>query len=224
MNIYWYWMKLSLSVMSVICCFNMGVNAPAVEIETTAPTEPTVEIELWEPTAPAETEVATEPVTEPTKLEIPTEAPTEPATEPPVTYYDVPLSEDLQSYIFRVCEERNIDPAIILVMIDRESDFREGLMGDNGDSYGLLQVQPKWHQPRMNKLGITDLLDPYQNVLVGIDYLDELLSYGGKERSIEWALMAYNGGPDYAERKTNEGILTDYAKEILNNYYILKGV
>lgn len=167
-------------------------------------------------TEPVETTVPTEAPTEP---EIPTEAP----TEPEKVYYDVPLHENLQDYIFRICEERGIDPAIIIAMIDRESDFRGNLVGDNGHAFGLMQVQPQWHQERMDKLGVTDLLEPYQNVLTGIDYLDELLNYAGKERTIEWALMAYNGGPSYAIQKSSEGVVTEYVTDVLNKIDILRG-
>ena len=127
-------------------------------------------------------------------------------------YYDIPLSEDLQDYIFEICEERDIDPAIVIGIIERESDFRPGRMGDGGKSYGLMQVMKKWHVGRMKKLGVTNLKDPYQNVLVGIDYLDELID---RDKGVEWALMAYNGGPSYANRKVASGVVTAYAAGVL---------
>ncbi len=131
---------------------------------------------------------------------------------PEKKYYDIPLSKDLQDHIFKICEERDIDPAIVIGVIERESDFRPGRMGDSGKSYGLMQVMKKWHVGRMKKLGVTDLSDPYQNVLVGIDYLDELID---RDKGIEWALMAYNGGPGYANRKAAAGIVTRYAAGVL---------
>ena len=127
-------------------------------------------------------------------------------------YYDIPLDKDLQDHIFEICKERDIDPAIVIGIIERESDFRPKLMGDGGKSYGLMQVMKKWHVGRMKKLGVTNLKDPYQNVLVGIDYLDELID---RDRGVEWALMAYNGGPSYANRKSASGVVTDYARGVL---------
>lgn len=127
-------------------------------------------------------------------------------------YYDIPLDKDLQDYIFDICEERDIDPAIVIGIIERESDFRPKLMGDSGKSYGLMQVMKKWHVGRMKKLGVTNLKDPYQNVLVGIDYLDELID---RDKGVEWALMAYNGGPAYANRKVASGVVTAYARGVL---------
>lgn len=147
------------------------------------------------------TEETTEYMTEPTVAEIPT---TE-ATEPPVALFDVPLDAELQLHIIDEAEEHGIDPAIVMAMAFRESTYDISAIGDNGNSYGLLQVQPRWHYERMQKLGCTDLLDPYQNVVVGIDYLCELLNRHG---GIDKALTAYNKGH-------YDGVVTQYAKTIL---------
>ena len=56
------------------------------------------------------------------------------------------------------------------------------------------------------------MLDPYQNVTVGIDIIAELLD-GGK--SVEWALMAYNGGYANANRHIEAGTLSEYATDVL---------
>ena len=132
--------------------------------------------------------------------------------EPSVVYFDVPLSEDLQDHIFAECEVRGIDPAVIIAMIERESRFDADAIGDSGRSYGLMQIQPKWHSARMEKLGCDDLLDPYQNVTVGIDLLAELI---GRGKGVEWALMAYNGGPSYANRLSEKSIVSDYAASVM---------
>lgn len=128
-------------------------------------------------------------------------------------YFDVNLSKDVQKYIFELCGKKNIDPATVIAMIERESNYDETAIGDNGDSLGLMQIQPRWNRERMEKLNCHDLLDPYQNVTVGVDYLSELLSY---DNSLEWVLMAYNGGYAYANEKMNEGIVSDYALTILS--------
>ena len=127
-------------------------------------------------------------------------------------YYDVPLDRELQDHIFAVCEKYDVNPALVISMIARESSFRANAMGDGGESYGLMQIKKKWHIARMEKLGVVDLLDPYQNVTVGIDYLAELLRYGD---SLEWALMCYNGGYAYADKRIANGNISDYAKEVI---------
>lgn len=140
------------------------------------------------------------------------EIPFEECKDDGTLYFDVPLDHKLQDHIFALCEEKCIDPAIIIAMIDKESKFDIDIIGDKGKSYGLMQIQPRWHKERMEELGVTDLLDPYQNVTVGIDILAELLESG---KSLEWALMAYNGGHSYANRLTAEGRLSTYASTVI---------
>ena len=129
-------------------------------------------------------------------------------------YYDIPLDEDLQDYILEVCHDYGVNHLIVLGMIEKESAFGPNVIGDNGEAFGLMQVQPKWHQERMDRLGVADILDPYQNVLVGVDYFAEMLSY---DRGIAWALMAYNGGATYANELTDEGIISSYVTDVFDN-------
>jgi soluble lytic murein transglycosylase-like protein len=132
-----------------------------------------------------------------------------------VSYYDsIPLDKELQNYIIQQAHANGIQPQIIMAMIERESDYNITCMGDGGDSYGLMQIQPKWHNERMKKLGCTDLLDPYQNVTVGIDYLCELLSrYDG---DMAKTLVSYNQGH-------YKGTVTAYAKGVLARAEALGG-
>lgn len=124
--------------------------------------------------------------------------------------YDVPLSADLQEHISRLCDKYSVDMPLVLAIIGQESNYRPDAVGDNGNSLGLMQIQPRWHQGRMNKLGVTDLLDPFQNVTVGIDLLAELIETGGTR----WAIMVYNAGVETADYHTAIGTVTDYAAEV----------
>lgn len=127
----------------------------------------------------------------------------EPKPAPP---FDVPLDAELQLYIIEQAESHGIDPAVVVAMIWRESRYRADAIGDNGQSFGLMQVQPRWHYDRMERLGCPDLLDPYQNVTVGVDYLaEQLRRYDG---DLAAAVTAYNRG-HYA------GEITGYAADVL---------
>lgn len=122
-----------------------------------------------------------------------------------IAFYPIPLDMDLQTHIIRTCDARGIDHAVVMAIIERESSYDAENIGDDGESFGLMQIQPKWHQERMDWFGADDLLNPYQNTTVGIDYLVELLEqYGDMEK----ALVAYNRG-------SYNGVVTDYAKEVL---------
>lgn len=165
----------------------------------------------YQPTTVATTQEATEATTEPVETEPPVTEPTE-ATEPtetvpPVILYDVPLDADLQLHIIDTAEAYGIDPAIIFAIAHRETRCRPELVGDGGNSLGLMQVQPRWHSERMERLDCPNLLDPFQNVTVAVDYLDEMLGwYGG---DMAKALTAYNRG-------SYEGTVTEYATAVLN--------
>lgn len=128
-------------------------------------------------------------------------------------FYDVPLTVELQMHIFRECEVYNIPPSIIVAMIERESRYNASIIGDSGKSFGLLQIQPMWHQSRMDRLGVTDLLDPYQNVTVAIDIVAELLE---ENDDVYWMLMTYNGGKAYADEMMAQGTYSDYAMYVID--------
>lgn len=181
------------------------------------------------------TEQATEPTQAPTETTQPTTEATEPpetieptteeslATEPPVILYAVPLSEDLQLYIIAQTESKGIDPAIVMAMIWKESRFNTFSVGDGGNSLGLMQIQPRWHSGLMAQLGCSDLLDPYQNVTVGINILgSHLARYDG---NVEMALVSYNAGATGAYNKYfSKGIYSSkYSKAVLEKAEELRG-
>ena len=132
--------------------------------------------------------------------------------EPSRAYFDAPLDKNLQDHIMDICDAREIDPKIAFAMIKCESGFRTDAVGDNGNSLGLMQIQQRWHYARMEKLGCDDLLDPYQNVTVGLDLFGDLLKHYGV---VEYALMAYNGGGSYANRMIAEGRVSGYVDRVL---------
>lgn len=165
--------------------------------------EPTTEISE-EVTTANSTEITMETVGEPQAIE-------EITTE--VAFYDVPLDEDLQLYIMNLCNERHISTALVLAMIERESNFDASAVGDNGRSFGLMQIQPRWYQERMEQLGGGDWLNPYDNVTVGINILTDLFRKYGDD--VYMVLMTYNGGSSYARRMVEQGKVSDYALEIV---------
>ena len=101
----------------------------------------------------------------------------------------VPLDGETQAFLRSACEESGITYELALAVIRQETDFRN-IVGDNGDSIGYMQIQPRWHEERMERLGVTDLSEPYSNFRVGCDFLAELL----EKYTLEEALTAYNSG------------------------------
>jgi len=167
--------------------------------------------------------------------------PTEPAlaagAQPPAIIYEaaiptrhpyylesVDLPDYVQETIWSICHE---DPRLyctVMAIANRETRFRPHAIGDNGNSIGLLQIQPRWHQERMNDLGITDLMDPAQNVTVAVDYLGWIAERLNPERPEEAygthaLLMAYNQGWAGARKSWDKGIHSSrYSREVMRDF------
>lgn len=122
-------------------------------------------------------------------------------------FYDVPLDTDLQQLLWEACEESGIDMSLALAVIWEETDYRN-IIGDDGASFGYMQVQQKWHEDRMARLGVTDLMDPASNFRTGCDYLAELL----ETYPLANALAFYNSG-DPALRPYCERVM-DYMEAL----------
>lgn len=137
-----------------------------------------------------------------------------------ISFYAVPLDHDLQAHIIRTSQQYGVDPALVMAVIEKESTFNPEAVGDSGNSEGLMQIQRRWHQERMDRLGADDLLNPYQNTSVGIDYLAELLGRWGDTHK---ALMAYNMGESKAISLWSTGIATSqYSCAVVSNMEGLK--
>ena len=153
------------------------------------------------------------PVYEPVPCEI-----AEPETKPEtgcekaeIRCYEVPLADDLQVFLIQICEEYHISPALVIAVIEQESQYNASAVGDGGNSVGLMQIQERWHRERMDRLGCTDLTNPYQNIAVGVDLLAELY---GMNPDTYWVLMAYNGGIEYANNMIAANTYSTYAVEV----------
>lgn len=98
-------------------------------------------------------------------------------------FYDLPeqyadkgyFPEKMQIYTRCLCKQNDVPYALVLAIIEHESGYEFDKTGDNGNSKGYMQIYEKWHTDRMQKLNCTDLMNPYQNVKVGIDFLSYLL-------------------------------------------------
>lgn len=138
--------------------------------------------------------------------------------EEPAHTWDVPLSAELQAHIVDTCSEYCIPPELVIAIIKRESNFNSDAIGDSGASLGLMQIQPRWHGKRMEKLDCTDLLNPFENVTVGIDIIAEKVN---KYDTLGEALTVYNAGDNGAyQYYFSKGIYAnDYALDVLEIYY-----
>lgn len=115
----------------------------------------------------------------------------------PVFIETEPLSgRDLyESYIYEICElYDNVEPELIIALVENESRFTPEAVNKYGTCFGLMQINPKYQTARMERLGITDLFDPYSNILLGVDFLSELTdTYGDPVPALMFYSMGYDG-------------------------------
>ena len=124
---------------------------------------------------------------------------------------DTYIDEQYQEYCVEIGERYCICPELLMAMIEAESSGIPD--AENGSCKGLMQVSERWHKDRMERLGVTDIYDPYGNILVAADYSVELAE---KHEDVGMVLMVYNGdsrAKDYAEGKCE---LSSYAQKILD--------
>lgn len=118
---------------------------------------------------------------------------------------DIPLEVQLAAEKYG--EEYNICPELLEAIAYYESTWKPEVDSKNGKYKGLMQISQRWHQARMDKLGVTDLHDADQNMHVAADYLADLYE---KYEDTSIVLMAYNGDHSY-----KDGNISKYAKKIM---------
>jgi soluble lytic murein transglycosylase-like protein len=122
--------------------------------------------------------------------------------------------EVMQQYTYTVCKQNNVDYSKVIALIEMESAYKWDAIGTSQD-IGYMQIIQKWHWDRQDRLKCYNLLDPFQNISVGVDYLAELLDkYNG---DYEKVFTAYQCGTTGAYRYYfSAGVnASPYAREVL---------
>lgn len=128
-------------------------------------------------------------------------------TEIPVTF-----GEDLQEFTYYLSAAYDIDYTLVLAIISKESGFTPDGISSTND-YGLMQINACNHEWLTEELGITDFIDPYENIKAGLFILRGLFE---KYDSTSKVLMAYNMGESGASKLWEQGIFeSNYSKDVL---------
>lgn len=134
------------------------------------------------------------------------------AAEP--TYYDIPLSKDLQLYTYNKCVEYGIPEhyELVLAMMWQESNYTADLISSTND-YDIMQINSCNHSWLVDLLGPTDFLDASDNINAGVYVISKLLIKYGDEHK---ALMAYNMGEHGASLNWQAGNYTsNYSRGVV---------
>ena len=125
---------------------------------------------------------------------------------------DIPLDEDLQCFTYELCNAYDIDYIFILAVMETESNYQPDLISA-ADDYGLMQINRINHKQLQEKLGITDFLDPYQNIRAGCYTMRKLFE---KYQKPELVLMAYNMGEGGAKKLWKNGVYSsNYSEKVM---------
>lgn len=128
-------------------------------------------------------------------------------TEIPVTF-----GEDLQEFTYYLSAAYDIDYTLVLAIISKESAFMPDGISSTND-YGLMQINACNHEWLTEELGITNFIDPYENIKAGLFILRGLFE---KYDSTSKVLMAYNMGENGASKLWEQGIFeSNYSKDVL---------
>ena len=119
-------------------------------------------------------------------------------------------TEKLEEYTTEIGEKYDINPYILYSLTESES--RGYIYAENGNCKGLTQINAVYHADRMKKLGITDIYDPYGNILLCADYLAELRT---EKDDIYYILMRYNMATVTANKMYDKGEISSYAQNIV---------
>lgn len=134
-----------------------------------------------------------------------------------VYYPGVNLDKVTQDFIFVESGEAGVSYELVLAIIIHESNCDPNAISATSD-YGLMQINKINHEWMAEEYGLTDMLDPRQNIIAGITILAQL--YGkymdGTEGGLHKVLMAYNMGPTGASKCWAAGTYqTKYSNEIM---------
>lgn len=128
------------------------------------------------------------------------------------SYIRTDLDVKYQDYLYEMCVKYGIPEhyTLLLAQMYHESGFDANAISSTND-YGLMQINIYNHEWLKEKLGISDFLDPYDNIEAGVFMMSQFLK---KYDDVQKALVCYNRGEGAVKKGTystsySEGVLYD---------------
>ena len=123
--------------------------------------------------------------------------------------------QKIEEMIHEVSARYRVDPALVRAVIETESHWNSTAISRRG-AVGLMQLVPG----TAHQMGVSNALDPRQNLDGGVRYLHSLLErYNG---DLDRALAAYNAGPGAVDRAGGVPRIREtreYVQKVTDSYY-----
>lgn len=111
--------------------------------------------------------------------------------------------------IEKYAKENDLEPTLVAGIIRTESNFKPEAVS-NADAVGIMQILPetaKWVAEQKDiEFDETKLVDAEYNIQMGTYYLKYLFDHFG---SMDYAIIAYNGGLGNLQKWIDGGIITN---------------
>ena len=116
-----------------------------------------------------------------------------------------PATGDFAALINQAAKKYNVNPNLVQAVVKAESNFNPSAVSSAG-ALGLMQLMPA----TAAGLGVSNALDPAQNIEGGVKFLSQLLTHfnGNVKLAVaaynagQGAVDRYNGVPPYQETQT----------------------
>jgi soluble lytic murein transglycosylase len=132
----------------------------------------------------------------------------------PRPYWDYLFPRPYWTDVRRFAMENQLDPYLVAALIRQESEFNPGAVS-RANAFGLMQLLPITGKKTAKELRIRGfrtetLLVPNINLQLGTRYFRDMVEhYNGQ---VEYALAAYNAGPNRVEDWLSAGNYRDVAE------------
>lgn len=131
--------------------------------------------------------------------------------------YDIPIknAEKIVYTTFEESNKKNLEPMLVLSLIDSESGFKQHIKSPVG-AVGLTQVMPRYHKAKIAELKKSDGMDIFSiagNIKVGTQILREYINLAGG--NLQKGLQMYNGSASDSKKRYSSKIMSkmqQYAK------------
>lgn len=122
----------------------------------------------------------------------------------------VNVPPEIEALCIQYGKENGIAPELLEAICWKESRFQPDVVNASGTCHGIAQIHRGSHRARMERLGVTNIYDPKENLLVATDYLSELFTQYEDPATV----LEYFNGDTTAAADPNR--TSSYAQKILN--------